>query len=705
MAVTPAKSRLSGTETNFRFSTEILVRLGEELNPNADQGILELVKNAYDADARRCTVALKDTEAIGGTITVEDDGVGMDATAIREAWLVLGRSGKSTSQPTPKGRRPAGSKGLGRLAALRLGETAELLTWRREEPEIAYSLSIDWGQFDRAKVVEDVQLRILRVPRPTSIKTKSGTRIVLSKLRHKLGRVEAKRLARALILLADPFGEDTQGFRPSLITADKELKDLAALVTQKYFDAADFHLHAILDAEGHIEAEFSSKGVRGRITGTHAELSPRKARYLCPPATVDLWTFLKGPGLGDGKLGLRKGIESWLTEFGGIHIYENALRVTPYGDPGSDWLDINKKRVASPEHRPSTNNSIGRILIDHGGGKLVQKTDRSGYIENEAFFELKEFALVALEWMFKRRVELADKSRVSEKKAAARGVTRARKQLDAALENVPQRQRVVAEQAVGEYERQREREMDALRKDLQLYRTLATAGIMSAVFYHEARAGSHKIIDMSIATIERRTRKALGETFEKLIGRDVENIKNASSSLSAVGDVTLGLLAHEKRVRARSRVHAVIDGMIERFKPYLTNKSIVIEHSRAPGSPQVRTTEAALESIIANLLSNAVTAFEASKISNRRISISTTTNDGSLVLRVADNGPGVSGISLKDIWLPGQTTKQGGTGLGLTIIRDITNDMGGRVTARSPGTLGGAEFIIELPLYGETEDT
>ena len=36
---------------NFRVSTDILRRLGEELITSFDQGIVELVKNAYDADA------------------------------------------------------------------------------------------------------------------------------------------------------------------------------------------------------------------------------------------------------------------------------------------------------------------------------------------------------------------------------------------------------------------------------------------------------------------------------------------------------------------------------------------------------------------------------------------------------------------------------------------------------------------------------
>ena len=89
---------------NFRFSTDILRRLGEELNPSPDQGILELVKNAYDADARVCSIELSDTDRSGGTVTVTDDGDGMTAAEIRDGWLVLGRSRKKrrTSADFPR---------------------------------------------------------------------------------------------------------------------------------------------------------------------------------------------------------------------------------------------------------------------------------------------------------------------------------------------------------------------------------------------------------------------------------------------------------------------------------------------------------------------------------------------------------------------------------------------------------------------------
>ena len=111
-------------QAKIRFSTQIIKRLGEELNPSIDQSILELVKNAYDADARNCTVELDDITEIGGEISISDDGVGMTSNNIIDGWLVLGESSKSFGKRTDLGRIPAGSKGLGRLAALRMGNIA-----------------------------------------------------------------------------------------------------------------------------------------------------------------------------------------------------------------------------------------------------------------------------------------------------------------------------------------------------------------------------------------------------------------------------------------------------------------------------------------------------------------------------------------------------------------------------------------------------
>ena len=117
----------------IRFSADILRRLGEELNPHPDKGIVELAKNSYDADATWSRIELLETDRAGGVIIVTDDGDGMTPAEIERGWLVPGSSSKDAARRTRLGRIPAGSKGLGRLAALRMGSSA-LLTNQTPDP-------------------------------------------------------------------------------------------------------------------------------------------------------------------------------------------------------------------------------------------------------------------------------------------------------------------------------------------------------------------------------------------------------------------------------------------------------------------------------------------------------------------------------------------------------------------------------------------
>ena len=193
----------------FRVSTDILQRLGEELITSFDQGIVELVKNSYDADALKCSVELRDTENPGGTVVIADDGDGMSRDDILNGWLVLGRSRKVPKDRTRLNRLPAGSKGLGRLGALRMGGEVLLVTRPRDEQESEYSVHIRWSDFEQHDVVEDVELDIQR----SDSNKKPGTRVEISRLRDRLSPLEARRLARELLLLADPFA-DPAGFTP-----------------------------------------------------------------------------------------------------------------------------------------------------------------------------------------------------------------------------------------------------------------------------------------------------------------------------------------------------------------------------------------------------------------------------------------------------------------------------------------------------------
>ena len=161
------------------------------------------------------------------------------------------------------------------------------------------------------------------------------------------------------------------------------------------------------------------------------------------------------------------------------------------------------------------------------------------------------------------------------------------------------------------------------------------------------------------------------------------------------------LLDHEKRRLTRVELNQVIRGVLETFKPFTEGRDVEVLATYCEGSPYLRGSEAAIESIVTNLLNNSLAALEESTVGRRIIHIQTSVESGLFSLNVQDNGPGIIGISKRDIWLPGETTRRNGTGLGLAIVRDSVSDLGGEVDAVEHSLLGGAEMIIRLPVLGK----
>jgi signal transduction histidine kinase len=685
------------TTEHLRFSPDILRRLGEELIPQADQGIIELVRNSYDADAHRCRVELIHSDKPGGTLRVTDDGNGMTVESVRNGWLVLGRSVKAARRPTDLGRLPVGDKGLGRLAALRMGRVATLRTRPADEPGREYRLVFDWDRFEAADVVEDVPLNIEFLP----TQRRPGTTIEVTGLRVKLGRREMQRLARALLLLADPFNHSL-GFRPELVAP--EFKDLERRVRESYFDDAEFRLVAQLDEQGRASAKVIDRSGMVRWKAEHEDLSigPKKTSppYKTSPATFELWAFnVSSQKFASGATVTE--LRDWLEAFGGVHLYHRGLRVHPYGDPGHDWLEMNLARVRSPELRPSTNTSVGRIVVPDPREELVQKTDRSGFIEDEAFTELRRFAQDALEWMARERLREREKRRVKERAEASHAVSAARASLGATLDQLPAQTRPAVQRAIQRLETAREQEAKTLREDLQLYRTLGTVGTTAAVFAHESAKPVTQIEKME-KLVERRARKLLGDRFTEIEG-PLQYILRAAQALRSFAALPLRLLTREKRRMGHIEVHAVIRDVLDLFQPFLEDAKIITRVELVDSTPRVRGSIAAIEAILANLLTNSVNALNSEAASPVREVVIRTELSGEnrFLLHVLDSGSGIEHIGLYDIWLPGRTTQPSGTGLGLTIVRDTVVDLGGKAHALAQGELGGAEFVIELPLVGE----
>lgn len=687
---------MNSAPTGFRFAPSILVRLGEELVPHLDQAIIELIRNSYDADASVCTVELKTDISNGTTIVVSDDGTGMLESHIRDNWLVLGGSSKESTKLTARGRRTVGDKGLGRLSALRAGTSVEMITrYKDQKSDGALSIKIDWALYDNVTVVEEVSLPIT----PTS-RDATGTTTTLYGIKRSLGRSETDRLGRSIVLLTSPFS-DGADFRVNLIAPD--FPELEARVRNGYLDDAEYILRARLLDDGTGLAEVLDFKGTPLYSAPSIEWIPKRStdtsRYDAPPSTFELYTYVFDRNAFAGRGSTIGEVKQWLKVVGGVHFYHRQFRVPPYGDAGHDWLDMNLARARSPEERPSTNTSVGRVIVDDPNGVLKQKTDRFGFIENHQFLEIRRFAKEALEWFARRRLRDAESRRDVQKAELRKAPAKARAELvDAISQALGAPQQETAIKALVKLEQNFEKALRATREDLVLYRSLATAGTTAAVFAHEIGkpirtiAGGQK-------TIRRRIEKLQPVDVVQTLYGPLDLIVTASDRLTRFAGMQIDFLKREKRRHGAIDVNIVIQNIHDLWLPILADAKISLKLVPHNSDGAVIFGAAALvETVITNCLTNAVSAFErpGARTQNRSIVMQTIIEGSTLVIEISDNGPGIS-MDLSEIWLPGKTTRQEGTGFGLTIVKDSVLDLGGTYSVSTIEN-DGAKFKFVFPL-------
>ena len=115
--------------------------LGVQNFTNDESAVLELVKNAYDANASSVDLKFE-----GTTLTITDTGDGMSAFDIKNYWMHVGKSPKTYDVINPKGQRRvlAGAKGIGRFALARLGRQVEIQSKKEGFPRVVWRT--DWNQ-------------------------------------------------------------------------------------------------------------------------------------------------------------------------------------------------------------------------------------------------------------------------------------------------------------------------------------------------------------------------------------------------------------------------------------------------------------------------------------------------------------------------------------------------------------------------------
>ena len=160
-----------------------LEHLGTQMYKRRDVALAELVANAWDANATRVQLKVPDDEYDQATSRYEiiDDGTGMTAAAVQNAFLVIGRN-RRTDGHVDTGRAVMGKKGIGKLAGFGMANVMEITTWVGNE---ATHFVLDLTKLKTSDgQAEKMRVEGQNIARPYWVKSPSGTRIVLRVLKH-----------------------------------------------------------------------------------------------------------------------------------------------------------------------------------------------------------------------------------------------------------------------------------------------------------------------------------------------------------------------------------------------------------------------------------------------------------------------------------------------------------------------------------------
>jgi signal transduction histidine kinase/DNA-binding response OmpR family regulator len=172
------------------------------------------------------------------------------------------------------------------------------------------------------------------------------------------------------------------------------------------------------------------------------------------------------------------------------------------------------------------------------------------------------------------------------------------------------------------------------------------------------------------------------------LGRLVDDLLDVSRV--TIGRITLNREAVDLQDIVSAAVHSLREtGQLEQRECELRTERVVVEADAAR-----------MEQVTSNLLVNAVKYTEP----GGRISVTVGLEEGAGVLRVVDNGAGISPDLLPllfDLFVQGRHTldrANGGLGIGLTLVKRLVELHGGSVEATSPGVGRGSTFTVRMPL-------
>jgi signal transduction histidine kinase len=340
----------------FDIHPSVVLKLGEELIADEFTAIIEAAKNSYDAGAKTIDIDINTTNPpdekfkslypdAKGTITITDDGGGMDSDDINAGWLLISYSRKKDIKRAAfeGGRKlkryPLGDKGIGRLGMQRLGDNLELFTSTGEGNGL--QVGFTWKEFETAQSLRQVKVTV----QPCERKLKRGTTLLISGLKSPHlweGQKGRDRLQSKLSQMVSPFDELREC-------------ELNARLNNSALDLAQFSKKILQVAELHYDFELEGRALR--IRGEYAFNYVRLAAES------------------------RSEVLASLEEDGGAKLFEHLLQEPEFS--GSDLSRSNKQTSFIVAKKTIDIDSLGGMELDAEMSGCAEPSDTKNVDSND----------------------------------------------------------------------------------------------------------------------------------------------------------------------------------------------------------------------------------------------------------------------------------------------------------------------------------
>lgn len=233
-----------------------------------------------------------------------------------------------------------------------------------------------------------------------------------------------------------------------------------------------------------------------------------------------------------------------------------------------------------------------------------------------------------------------------------------------------------------------QKESEALKKahaEVVQSQKLATLGYLAAGMAHEIRNPLN-----SIALFVQLIKEGVEEA-EK-----VEYIEKILKEVDRVDATLRKLMDTAKRPRfelVEVSIEDIIRRTLDSFTPQMSAQAVALKFSQLRGLPRLKADPVEIEQIFTNLLLNAIDEMP----EGGKLAIELDCDDRDIFIRVSDSGKGIPAENLPNIFDPFFSTKNIGTGMGLSIVLRIVKNYGGKIEVVATGK-SGTTFLICLPL-------